>query len=333
MAFIEKLQQRAAAAGKKIVLPEGQDERVLQAASTIAEQGIADVLLLATESELEQHPEIDLASDRIEIVDFEKSKMKKDLADAFYERRAHKGITREQALSQLDDRLYFANMLLATDAVDGMVAGSVASTPAMLLASFQCLGTAADIKTGSSCFVMELDRPAPAGDKVLFYADCGVNPQPTPEQLGDIAIATARTYRSLVGSQPRVAFLSFSSNGSASHPLIDRTREAVAITRKRIEENGLDIVMDGELQGDAALVPQVAQSKCPDSPIAGRANILIFPDLQAGNIAYKLTQRLAGANAYGPILQGLAKPVNDLSRGCSTEDIVGVAAVTVCQAT
>jgi phosphate acetyltransferase len=331
MALIEELQARAARAGKKIVLPEGQDARVLQAAQIIAERGIADVTVLATADDVAAHPEIDLGNPRIEVLDFEKSELRQSLADSFHARRAHKGVTPEQALQQMGDRLYFGNMLLASGAVDGLVAGSIASTPDMLRASFQCLGTADGIKTGSSCFVMELDRPAPAGDKVLFYADCGVNPEPTPEQLCDIAVATAQTYKSLMGAQPRVAFLSFSTGGSASHPLVERTRQAVEITRRHIAEQGLDIVLDGELQADAALVPTVANSKCPQSPVAGRANILIFPDLQAGNIAYKLTERLAGAAAYGPILQGLAKPVNDLSRGCSVDDIVGVAAVTVCQ--
>ena len=330
MSFIEQIKERAKSARKKIVLPEGQDPRVIEAARGIAAQEIATVLLIGSEEELDGQTGLDQAG--IELIDHRRSELCEELAEAFQARRAHKGVTIEDAREQLKDRLYFGNMLVAKGLADGLVAGSIASTGAMLRAAFQCIGTADGIATGSSCFVMELKEPAPSGDDVLIFADCGVNPEPSPEQLCDIAIATAQTHKALVGTQPRVAFLSFSTKGSASHPLIDRTIAAVDITRKRIDSGDLDIVLDGELQGDSALVPSVAQAKCPDSPVGGSANILIFPDLQAGNIAYKLTQRLAGAAAYGPILQGLAKPVNDLSRGCSSDDIVGVSAITACQA-
>lgn len=330
MPFIEEIKARAKSAPRRIVLPEGQDPRVLEAARNIAEEQIATVLLIASREELNGETGIDIPG--IETIDHLNSELAEELARAFQTRRAHKGVTIEEAREQLRDRLYFGNMLVANGIADGLVAGSIASTGAMLRAAFQCIGTAEGISTGSSCFVMELREPAPSGDDVLIYADCGVNPEPGPEQLCDIAIATAQTHRSLVGTQPRIAYLSFSTKGSASHRLIDRTLQAVEMTRARIESLGLDIVMDGELQGDSALVPAVAEAKCPDSPVGGRANILIFPDLQAGNIAYKLTQRLAGAGAYGPVLQGLAKPVNDLSRGCSSDDIVGVAAITACQA-
>jgi phosphate acetyltransferase len=214
---------------------------------------------------------------------------------------------------------------------DGLVAGSIASTPDMVRAAFQCVGTAPGIKTGSSFFAMELAKPTPSGDKVLLYSDCGVNPDPTAEQLVDIALATIASHKALIGGQARVAMLSFSTRGSAQHPLVDKMIKATELTRKRVAELGLDAVVDGELQVDAAMIPSVAAKKCPDSPLKGSANIFIFPDLQAGNISYKITERLAGAIAYGPILQGLAKPVNDLSRGCSADDIVGVAAITICQ--
>jgi phosphate acetyltransferase len=201
----------------------------------------------------------------------------------------------------------------------------------MLRASFNCVGTAPGIKIGSSCFVMDLERPTEAGDNVLLYADCGVNPNPDADQLIDIAMATCDTYRALMGRTPKVAFLSFSTYGSAKHEILDKMVEATAKFKAKIEAENLDIIADGELQADAALVPSVAASKAPASALKGAANVLIFPDLNAGNISYKLTQRLAGAGAYGPILQGLARPINDLSRGCSAEDIYGVAAITVCQ--
>jgi phosphate acetyltransferase len=201
----------------------------------------------------------------------------------------------------------------------------------MLRASFNCVGTAPGIKIGSSCFVMDLAKPTESGDSVLLYSDCGVNPDPDADQMIDIAIATCNTYRSLMGKAPKVAFLSFSTYGSAKHEILDKIVEASEKFKAKIAAENLDIIADGELQADAALVPSVAKSKAPDSKLAGAANVLIFPDLNAGNIAYKLTQRLAGAGAYGPILQGLARPINDLSRGCTAEDIYGVAAITVCQ--
>ncbi len=216
--------------------------------------------------------------------------------------------------------------------VDGMVAGSIASTANMLRASFSCIGTAPGIKTGSSCFVMDLQTPSPAGDEVLLFADCGVNPDPNAEQLVDIAMATSNTYRALLGKTPRVAFLGFSTFGSAQHESLEKIVEAAAAFKQKVEAEKLDIITAGEMQADAAIVPAVAAKKCADSAIQGNANILIFPDLNSGNICYKLTERLAGAGAYGPILQGLARPVNDLSRGCSADDIFGVAAITVCQA-
>jgi phosphate acetyltransferase len=231
----------------------------------------------------------------------------------------------------MKDRLYFGNMMVREGLADGLVAGSIASTPDMVRTAFHCIGTAPGIATGSSFFVMELATPTLAGDRMLLYADSGVNPNPTAEQLVDIAVSTIGSYKALVGGQARVAFLSFSTRGSAKHPLVDKMVTATALTKKRVADLGLDAVVDGELQVDAAIVPAVAASKCPDSPLKGAANILLFPDLQAGNICYKITERLARATAYGPIMQGLAKPINDLSRGCTADDIVGVAAITVCQ--
>jgi phosphate acetyltransferase len=231
----------------------------------------------------------------------------------------------------VSSRIYFAAMMCKNELADGLVAGSIASTADMLRAAFHCIGTAPGIKSASSCFVMDLATPSPAGDDVLMFADCGVNPNPDADMLVDIAMATSNTYRALIGKQPKVAFLSFSTKGSAQNEILEKISEASKKFADKVAAENLDILCDGEIQADAAIVPSVAKAKAPDSPLAGAANILIFPDLNAGNIAYKLVQRLGHAQAYGPVLQGLAKPLNDLSRGCSPEDIYGEIVITVCQ--
>ena len=228
-------------------------------------------------------------------------------------------------------RIYFGNMMVALDYAQGLVAGSIASTGDMLRGAFHCVGTQPGIKMASSNFIMDLREPTPSGDTTLMFADCAVNPCPTAEQLVDIAHATALSYKKLVGKEPKVAFLSFSTKGSAKHELVDKVRIAAELSKKRFEELGLNIPIDGEIQADAALVPSVGKAKNKGGSIQGDANVLIFPDLQAGNICYKMVQRLAGATAFGPSLQGLAKPVNDLSRGCSADDIVGTICVTILQ--
>lgn len=335
MNFFESLLPRAQAAGRRIVLPEGHDPRVITAAAKAHRQCLATVTVLATPSELaksEAEAGVRLADHGVEVVDFTASPLLPALSSAFHEKRKAKGMSAADAEKTVrTNRLYFGNMMLDRGLVDGLVAGSIASTPDMLRAAFQCVGTATGIRLGSSCFVMDLAAPTPSGDTTLLYADCGVNPCPTAEQLVDIAHATALSYRSLMARTPRLAFLSFSTRGSASHELVDKMRQAAELTRQRFASIGLEAVVDGELQADAALVPKVAQSKNPGGAIQGDANVLIFPDLQAGNICYKITERLAGAKAYGPILQGLARPINDLSRGCSADDIVGVIAITICQ--
>ncbi len=335
MTLLEQLLPRVKAANRTIVLPEGHDPRVITAAVKAKQQGICTPVVLATPDELkaaETKAGVTLASASIQAIDYTTSDLLPQLSAALYERRKAKGMTPEQALQTLKEkRLFFGNMMVQQNLVHGLVAGSIASTPDMLRASFTCIGTAPGIKLGSSCFVMDLAHPTPSGDTTLIYADSGVNICPTEDELVDIAHATALTYRSLLGKKPKLAFLSFSTKGSASHELVDKMRNAMEKTRARFADIKLDADVDGELQADAALVPSVAASKNPNGPLKGDANVLIFPDLQAGNICYKITERLAGAIAYGPILQGTAKPVNDLSRGCSADDIVGVICITICQ--
>jgi phosphate acetyltransferase len=334
MSAIDLFIAKAQTADKKLVLPEGQDPRVVTAANKIIEAGVAtQVIVLGTEEEISNSCEQAGISERkFESLDHLSCEYFEEYAEQYKELRKKRNISIELARESMANRIFFGALMARNNLVDGMVAGSIASTANMLRASFSCIGTAPGIKTGSSCFVMDLKTPTPAGDEVILFADCGVNPDPDAAQLVDIAVATSNTYRALLGKTPKVAFLGFSTFGSAEHATLEKIVEAAAIFKEKVETEKLDIITAGEMQADAAIVPAVAGKKCPASPIQGDANILIFPDLNSGNICYKLTERLAGAGAYGPILQGLARPVNDLSRGCSADDIFGVAAITVCQA-
>ena len=334
MELLKQICAKAKGSGRTIVLPEGQDSRVIKAANLAVKEDVAKIVVLGTPEEIaasEKAAGEPLAA-AVTVIDYTQGALLDELANAFYEKRKAKGMTPEAARqSLLDKRIYFGAMMLALGKADGLVAGSIASTGDMLRAAFQCVGTAPGIKLASSTFLMGLREPTPAGDKTLCFADCAVNPCPTAEQLVDIALATARTFRALVGKQPKVAFLSFSSKGSAKHELVDKVAEAARLTKARFEELGEDAVVDGEIQADAALAPAVGAQKNPGGAIQGDANVLVFPDLQAGNICYKLVQRLGGATALGPVVQGVAKPINDLSRGCSAEDIFGNICITVGQ--
>ena len=333
MAVIDAIMARAKSMKKNLVLPEGQDPRVVKAANLIMEHEVAaKVIVLGTPDEIGKAcAEAGVSVRKFETLDYLHSPLFKEYSAQFCKMREKKGCTPEQAEKAMSSRIYFGAMMTRNGLADGLVAGSIASTADMLRAAFQCIGTAPGIKIGSSCFVMDLASPTASGDDAILFGDCGVNPNPDADQLVDIALATAGTYRSLFGKQPKVAFLSFSSHGSAKHEILDKVVAATAKCKERVAAEGLDIVVDGELQADAAIVPSVARAKAPGSDIQGDANVLIFPDLNAGNICYKLVQRLGKANAYGPVLQGLAMPLNDLSRGCSAEDILGSAAITVCQ--
>ena len=331
--LMQKLFPKATAAYKTLVLPEGNDPRGMKAAKIIADKKMAALKILATPEEAAKAAEgISFSGQDVEIIDWTKAAYYNDLAAILFERRKAKGMTEEEAQKKVANRLFFGNLMVNSGRADGMVAGSIASTGDMLRSAFNCIGTAKGIKMASSCFLMDLAAPSPAGDETLIFADCGVNPNPDEDGLVDIAIATIKTHQALIGTQPRLAFLCYSTKGSAAGDMVDKMVHATEKTKARVAELGIDAIVDGELQADAALVPSVGASKAPGSPVAGKANILIVPDLNCGNICYKMTQRLAHAEAYGPILQGVAKPVNDLSRGCSAEDIAGVAAITACQA-
>ncbi|HNX34085.1 MAG TPA: phosphate acetyltransferase [Kiritimatiellia bacterium] len=335
MSILDSMIPRAKAAKKTIVLAEGMDPRVIAAAVKAKTLGICTPIVLGTPGEIaaaEAQAGVTLASAGLAAVDYTTSELLPRLASAFYEKRKAKGMTEAEAMATVKGkRLYFGNMMVALDLAQGLVAGSIASTGDMLRSAFHCVGTAKGIKLASSFFIMDLKKPTASGDTVLLFADCAVNICPTAEELVDIAYATAVSYQKMVGKKPKVAFLSFSTKGSASHELVDKVRTAAELTKKRFEEMKLDAVVDGEVQADAALVPSVGVAKNKGGAIQGDANVLIFPDIQAGNICYKLVQRLADATALGPVLQGLAKPVNDLSRGCSDDDIVGTMCINVLQ--
>lgn len=329
MELMKKLWQSAKADKKRIVLPEGDEERTLKAAEKIKELGLAYPVLVGNIDEIKGKAEnLGVNVEGIEIIDPNNSEKLEAYVNEFYELRKNKGITLEKADQIVRDPLYFGTMMVKLDDVDGMVSGAVHTTGDLLRPGLQIVKTAPGVSVVSSFFVMMVPNSSYGEEGMLLFSDCAVNPNPTAEQLAAIAIATADTAKNLCGIEPRVAMLSFSTMGSAGGELVEKVRKATEIAK----ELRPDLLIDGELQLDAAIVESVAAQKAPNSKVAGKANVLIFPDLQSGNIGYKLVQRFANADAIGPMCQGFAKPINDLSRGCSADDIVNVVALTAVQA-
>lgn len=325
--FIDGLKAKAKADMKTIVLPEGEDIRTIKAAAIVKAEGYAKNILLGDPEKINaiaSEAGVDISD--IDIIN--PSDGNEEFAELFAELRKSKGVTLDQARETVKDPLYYGVMMVKTGKVDGMVAGAVNSSANVIRPSLQILKTAPDTKIVSAFFIMNVPDCEYGANGTFVFGDSGLNQDPTAEELAEIAISSAASFKSLVGEEPKVAMLSYSTYGSAKHALVDKVQEATKMAKEKAPE----LALDGELQLDAAIVESVGAQKAPDSKVAGKANVLIFPDLNAGNIGYKLVQRLAKAEAYGPILQGIAAPVNDLSRGCTAEDIAGVVAITSVQA-
>ncbi len=328
MAFIDEIKKKAKAVKKTIVLPESMDRRTWEAVETILKEDIANIVVLGTPEEVAANSE-GLEVSGAKVIDPHTSDKLAAYVDALVELRKSKGMTPEEAQRLLTtDYMFYACMMLKTGEADGIVSGACHSTANTLRPALQIVKTKPGSKIASAFFVMDVPNCEYGENGTFVFGDCGLNQNPSPEELAVIAVSSAESFKFLVGAEPKVAMLSHSSKGSAKHADVDKVAEATRLAKEMAPE----LKLDGELQADAAMVPSVGSSKAPGSDVAGQANVLIFPDLDAGNIGYKLVQRLAKAEAYGPMLQGIAKPVNDLSRGCSASDIVGVVAITAVQA-
>lgn len=330
MGLIEQIKATAHKNNKCIVLPEGAEERTLQATEIIIEESLARIILLGNQQEIsEKAKKLGLKNIEKALVIDPKSHEKKGFyTEMLFNLRKNKGMTIEQAAVLVEDPLYLAVLLIKNKEADGEVAGALNSTGDVLRPAFQIVKTLPGVSVVSGAFIMVMKDKQWGDNGVMVFADCAAHPNPTDQELAEIAVTTAKTARAIAGLDPRVAMLSFSTKGSAKHEMVDKVVSATRIAQRMDP----DLKIDGELQADAAIVPAIGASKAPGSEIAGRANVLVFPTLETGNIAYKLVQRLAGAEAIGPVMQGMAAPINDLSRGCSVEDIVNVVAITACQA-
>jgi len=326
--WFQVFRERAKALKRHIVLPEGVDDRTIQAAATILKEGIARITILGEPAAISSRAaELGVSVDGATLRNPCNDSETKALANAFYEARKHKGMTPEKALETLNVPLYFGGMMVRAGQADGFVAGALNTTGETVRACLLAIGCAPGIKTVSSAFLM-IHPDEKFGEKgAMMFGDCAVLPDPTPEQLADVAIASSGAAKSMLGIEPKVALLSFSTAGSAEHEKVERVRGALAIVKERRPE----LQIDGEIQFDAAMIPAVGQKKFPGSKVAGNANVLVFPDLNAGNIGYKIAERLGGCSANGPVLLGLSKPGNDLSRGCSAEDVVNTVILTILQ--
>lgn len=326
-AFIDNLKERAKKDIKTIVLAEGEELRTIQCAAIVKKEGYAKNILLGNPDKIKSIAAAEnLDIDGVEIIN--PAEGNEEYAQLFAELRKKKGVTIEQARETVKDPLYYGNMMVKTGVADGMVAGAVNSSANVIRPALQILKTAPGTKLVSAFFIMNVPNCTYGNDGTFIFADCGLNQDPTADEVSEIAISSANSYKQLIGDEPKVAMLSYSTYGSAKSDLVTKMQEATRLAKEKAPE----LALDGELQLDAAIVDTVAKQKAPASKVAGQANVLVFPNLDAGNIGYKLTQRLAKAEAYGPVLQGIAKPVNDLSRGCVAEDIAGVVAITAIQA-
>lgn len=330
MELLDRIKEQARSSKKRIVLPEATEQRTLRAADEIIRENIADIILIGNPSQI-----MDLAEDwglknieKAMIVDPVEHGRKQDYIEKMLEIRASKGLTRDEAEKLIENPLCLSVMMIKCGDADGEVAGALNATGDVLRPAFQYVKTKPGVSVVSGAMIMMLKDKMYGDNGMMVFADCAVHPNPTAEELAQIAVSTGYTTRAIVGMEPRIAMLSFSTKGSAKHEMVDKVVEATRIAQQMAP----DLQIDGELQADAAIVPGIGSSKAPGSKIAGRANVLVFPTLETGNISYKLVQRLSGGEAIGPILQGMAAPINDLSRGCSTSDIVSLIAITCCQA-